>query len=1253
MDGQVYFVISASAPNVLELAQTRGGPAIVVAAAAQGTAHALTPLAQWVQIGTLAGGTAEDAFTLQANGRLSGAIDGGAGANSLQGPDIDTAWTINGADSGTLTAAGGNPVLIANGFTQIGSLIGGGADDAFAVTVAGVLTGHLSGGAGVNRLQGADRATAWTIDGADSGSMSMGAPVVFDGTQVNPGGNPFETEITFGAPHNLRVGQAVRYGHGAGGTDVVGLVDGQVYFVISVSAANVLELAHTRGGAAINLGAAAQGTVHELTPVMDFSAIGNLVGGVQADTFVAGLGRSLSGTMDGGAGPGANTLRGADRATAWTINGADSGSLSMGAPVLFNGTLAGTNPFADPATIEFGTAHGLSTGQAVRYGHGPNGSDVNGLQEGTIYYVRVASATSVQLAATRTDALNGANLIDLGPAAQGTAHELTPVMEWVQIGTLAGGTAQDGFTLQANGRLSGAIDGGAGANTLQGPDVNTAWTINGADSGTLTGAGGNPVLIANGFTRIGSLIGGGADDAFTVTLAGVLTGPLSGGGGVNRLQGADRATAWTLSGADSGSLSMGAPVLFDGTLAGTNPFADPATIEFGTAHGLSTGQAVRYGHGPNGSDVNGLQDGTIYYARVLGGTSVQLAATRTDALNGANLIDLGPAAQGTAHELTPVMEWVQIGTLAGGTAGDAFTLQANGRLTGSIDGGGGANTLQGPDVDTAWTLSGADAGDVSVGTALTFDGTSALIVNPVTDELTLGAGHNLRTGQAVRYGHGPNGSDVNGLQEGTIYYVRVASATSVQLAATRTDALNGANLIDLGAAASGTQHALTPLVEWVQIGTLAGGTAQDAFTLQANGRLSGAIDGGAGANSLQGPDVDTAWTINGTDSGTLTGAGGNPVLIANGFTRIASLIGGGADDAFTVTVAGVLTDRLSGGAGANRLQGADRATAWTISGADSGSLSMGAPVVFDGTQVNPGGNPFETEISFGAPHNLRVGQAVRYGHGAGGTDVVGLGGRAGLFRDQRVRSQCPGAGADAWWPRDRGGRCGARHGARAHAAGAMGADRNACGRDSGRRLHVAGQWSAERRDRRGCGSQFAARARYQHGMDHQRDRQRHAHGCRGQPRADRQRLYADKQPDRWRCGRRVHCDGGRGADGPPQRWSGSQPLARRRSRHGMDHRRGRQRVDVDGCTGGVRRNAGQPPRGQPVRDRDHVWRSAQLAGGPGGALRPRCGRHRRRGPGGRAGLFRGQRLRSQCPGAGADAWWRGDRCWRCGARHGA
>src|SRR5262249_51462975 len=157
------------------------------------------------------------------------------------------------------------------------------------------------------------------------------------------------------------------------------------------------------------------------------------------------------------------------------------------------------------------------------------------------------------------------------------------------------------------------------------------------------------------------------------------------------------------------------------------------------------------------------------------------------------------------------------------------------------------------------------------------------------NQLTLGAGHNLLTGQSVRYSHGAGGTDVGGLVDGQLYYVRVVAnnPNAVQLANNRADALSGNNLIPLNVAGSGNAHTLTPVTQFTQVGRLTGGTANDGFTLTGNGRLTGSITGGLGVNTLR---------------------------------------------------------------------GADRATAWTVSGVDSGSMSIAAPLVFDGTQVNQGGN---------------------------------------------------------------------------------------------------------------------------------------------------------------------------------------------------------------------------------------------------------------------------------------------------------
>src|SRR5262249_108727 len=67
---------------------------------------------------------------------------------------------------------------------------------------------------------------------------------------------------------------------------------------------------------------------------------------------------------------------------------------------------------------------------------------------------------------------------------------------FAQIGNLTGGNQSDTFTLDANGRLSGTLDGGAQddptrRNTLRGPDVQLKWTINGPDAGQVTDTAGN------------------------------------------------------------------------------------------------------------------------------------------------------------------------------------------------------------------------------------------------------------------------------------------------------------------------------------------------------------------------------------------------------------------------------------------------------------------------------------------------------------------------------------------------------------------------------------------------------------------------------------------------------------------------------------------------------------------------------------------------------------------------------------------
>ena len=112
---------------------------------------------------------------------------------------------------------------------------------------------------------------------------------------------------------------------------------------------------------------------------------------------------------------------------------------------------------------------------------------------------------------------------------------------------LTGGSNSDGFTL-SGGTLSGALDGGTGSNTLTADNLANTWTITGTDAGTVTG-------ITGGFSNIANLTGGTGTDSFTLS-GGTLSGAIDGGlTGANTLIADNVANTWNITGADSGTVT--------------------------------------------------------------------------------------------------------------------------------------------------------------------------------------------------------------------------------------------------------------------------------------------------------------------------------------------------------------------------------------------------------------------------------------------------------------------------------------------------------------------------------------------------------------------------------------------------------------------------------------------------------------------------------------------------------------------------
>jgi hypothetical protein len=217
---------------------------------------------------------------------------------------------------------------------------------------------------------------------------------------------------------------------------------------------------------------------------------------------------------------------------------------------------------------------GTAAGDAFVLNPGPNPGDfiakLNGTSLGTFHVPGLVLVFGGD--GTDSVTLNGTtspDAFDIGPgslAFNGTAFALDGVeAETVNgrggpdvftyrggLATVTGGVSADTLVAatggpdlwQLTGTNSGVLDGlltftsiqqltgGAGNDTLVGPNKNTTWKVTGPDAGSVGGLT---------FTGMENLTGGTADDVFQIGVGGSLDGMIRGGGGVDRLD----YSAWT------------------------------------------------------------------------------------------------------------------------------------------------------------------------------------------------------------------------------------------------------------------------------------------------------------------------------------------------------------------------------------------------------------------------------------------------------------------------------------------------------------------------------------------------------------------------------------------------------------------------------------------------------------------------------------------------------------------------------------
>jgi len=802
-------------------------------------------------IENLTGGNNADAFTL--NGGTVASIDGGAGNDGVTGDNAINTWNVTAVNGGDVNGST---------FSNIENLTGGNNADTF--TLNGGTVTSIDGGGGNDDVTGDNTINTWNVTVVNGGDVNGSA---FSNIENLTGGSNADSFTLNGG--------TVTSIDGSGGND--GVTGDNTINTWNVTAANA---------GAVNGSA--------------FSNIENLTGGNNADTFTLNGGTVTS--IDGGGGN--DGLTGENTVNTWNVTAANAGDVNGSTFSNIENLTGGNN--ADSFTLNGGTVASIDGGGGNDGVTGDNtinawnvtaanAGDVNGSAFSNIENLTGGSNAD-------SFALNGGTVASIDGGAGNdnltgdnavNAWNITAVntgdvngSTFSNIENLTGGNNADSFTL--NGGTVTSIDGGAGNDNLMGDNAVNTWNITAANTGDVNGST---------FSNIENLTGGHDADSFT--LNGGTVANVDGGAGDNVLTGDNIVNTWDVTGVNVGNLNGTTTFSNIQTLAGgatddSFNFVGAAAQITGNIDGVGVTDTLNYAAYTGGNvDVN-LAAGT---ATGVGGAIASIESIRGNAafnntLTGDNTANTWTIVGADTGNLNGAIAFTNIQNLTGGSNADTFVFSnnsadlsgivngntgndslnytaytndvtldlANNSATGTggiasieaVIGGSGNNTLIGDNINNAWTVSGANSGDLN--SSFTFSNIQNLTGGTANDSFNL------------------SGGNVSTIDGNTGNNTLIGDNTSNTWAIT---AANGGDI-------NGT-------TTFSNIQNLVGGAVDDSFFL--NGGTVNTVNGGNGNNTLTGDNTSNIWNITAANGGNINGT--------TAFSNIQNLTGGSADDSFS------------------------------------------------------------------------------------------------------------------------------------------------------------------------------------------------------------------------------------------------------------------------------------------------------------------------------------------------------------------
>ena len=366
----------------------------------------------------------DDTFTVQVGGVLTGTLRGGLGLDELIAADGINTWTVDAGDSGTLNALP---------FYDIESLVGGSSEDEFLFALAGFISGHFTGGPGLDRVRGANQQNTWRLKGSNSGKLNDRD---FSSIENIEGGSDADDFIV----------------------EALGSISGALAGGLGLDTLNYSE---TSAGVTIDLSS------NTATGTGGISDIENVIGSAGSDTVIGALSANL---VDGGLGT--DTLDFSNVLSNLNITVHAAGTLSVtdgtntvnniaGAENVIGGTGTNTYTFENGASLA-GTITGGSN--VLNYSSYLTNVSVD-LNNSTATGVTGTVANIVNvIGGTGSDTLTGADVANAW-SITGVNTGTVGGVSFSNIENLQGGASADSFTFAALSSVD-SVAGGGSSDTL-------------------------------------------------------------------------------------------------------------------------------------------------------------------------------------------------------------------------------------------------------------------------------------------------------------------------------------------------------------------------------------------------------------------------------------------------------------------------------------------------------------------------------------------------------------------------------------------------------------------------------------------------------------------------------------------------------------------------------------------------------------------------------------------------------------------